>query len=95
MKQTVGSLDRNVRFVLGTALVLVGIAGYAGLLGLAWIGIGQALASVILVLVGGVLLITGATRLCIVYSLLGIDSMGRRGDAEAADEAEPPAERVA
>ena len=96
MKQTVGRFDRNVRLILGSVLVLAGIAGYAGLVGLAWIGIGQALASVVLVLVGAILLITGATRMCPVYSLLGIDSIGRRAESETPkEEAEPPTERAA
>ena len=95
MKQTVGMLDRNVRIVLGALLVIVGAAGYAGLLGLAWIGIGQAMASVVLVLIGAVLLVTGLTRVCAIYSLLGIDTLGRGPEPEAAEEAEPPAERTA
>lgn len=96
MKQTVGTFDRNVRLILGSVFLLAGIAGYVGLAGLAWIGIGQALASVVLVLVGAILLITGGTRMCLVYSLLGIDSMGRRAESETSkEETEPPTERAA
>ena len=91
MKQTVGRLDRNVRLLLGGLLALVGILGYLGFVGLAWIGIGQALAGVILVLVGAILLITGATRFCVIYSLFGLDTLGRtRRDRE-----EPPVEKTA
>lgn len=77
--------------LLGGLLALVGILGYIGFVGLAWIGIGQALAGVILVLVGAILLITGATRYCLVYSLLGLDTLGRsRREME-----EPPVEKTA
>lgn len=85
MKQTVGNLDRNVRLLVGAVLAVVGVAGYAGVLGLAWLGIGQALAAVVLFVIGAILLVTGATRYCVIYSLFGLDTLGR-----ARREHEPP-----
>ena len=76
MKQNVGSMDRNVRLVLGAILAVVGITGYAGLAPLAWIGIGQALASVIVVALGVILLATGLARTCLLYQLLGMTTAG-------------------
>lgn len=77
MNQNVGATDRTVRIALGALLVLAGVAGYAGLLGLAWIGIGQALASVVVALIGLVLLATGLARTCLLYSVLGMSTAGK------------------
>ncbi len=90
MKQTVGNFDRTVRLLLGSLLVIIGVLGYAGFVELAWTGIGQALTAVLLVAIGAILLVTGATRYCLVYSLIGIDSMGR-----SKHEQEPPVEKTA
>ena len=77
MKQNVGSLDRIIRLAIGSAFVVLGIAGYIGFVSLAWIGIGQALASVVVVLLGLILLVTGATRTCLIYAALGISTADR------------------
>lgn len=78
MKPNVGGYDRIGRFVIGTVLVLAGIAGYAGLFSVAVGPVPQALAAVLLVVVGAILLITGATRQCVINRVLGIDTY-RRG----------------
>ena len=74
MEPNVGGYDRIGRFVIGTVLVLAGIAGYAGLLAVAVGPVPQALASVLLVVVGAILLITGATRQCVINRVLGINT---------------------
>lgn len=77
MEQNVGGLDRTVRLVVGLLLLLVGIAGYAGLVWLAVGPVPQALASVIVALIGVILLATGLTRICLIHRLLGIDTTRR------------------
>lgn len=67
-------MDRTARIALGAVLLLVGVGGYAGLVPLAWTGIGQALTGVIAGLLGLVLLATGLARTCLVYSALGINT---------------------
>lgn len=86
MQQNVGSFDRTVRVVLGGSLLILGIAGYVGLVTLAWIGIGQALASVVVAVLGLVLLVTAATRTCLIYSALGISTANRSAEPEPAVE---------
>ncbi|MFB6352598.1 MAG: DUF2892 domain-containing protein [Halobacteriales archaeon] len=81
MKTNVGSFDRIVRLALGLALLVVGVAGYVGVLSLAWLGIGQALASVVVAVVGAILLVTGTTRFCAIYALLGLSTADRPADA--------------
>lgn len=86
MQQNVGSFDRTVRVVLGGTLLILGVAGYVGLVSLAWLGIGQALASVVVAVLGLVLLATAATRTCLIYSALGISTATRSGEQESAVE---------
>lgn len=88
MKQNVGRTDRKVRLVLGGVLALVGVLGYVGFVNLAFLGIGQALASVVVFLVAVVLLVTGAASTCLLYSLLGVDT---RGGTEVEAAVEKPA----
>lgn len=83
MKQNVGSFDRIVRITLGGALVVLGIAGYAGFVSLAWLGFGQALAAVVVAVIGLVLLLTAATRTCLIYAALGLSTADRSSEDEA------------
>jgi hypothetical protein len=80
--KNVGRTDRVVRLMLGALLAIVGVLGYAGVVGLAFLGVGQALAAVLLVLVGAILLVTGATEVCLVYRVLGVDTRGHGGPRE-------------
>jgi hypothetical protein len=73
MEENVGDMDRKARMVLGAVLVALGAAGYAGLVPLAVIA-PQALTSVSLTILGLVLLATGYTSKCALYSALGIDT---------------------
>ena len=90
MNKNVGGTERTARLVVGAMLAVVGIAGYAGLVTLAWIGVGQALAAVLLVLVGAILLVTGAIRWCPISAAIGRNTSG--GETEEA--AEPPTGRA-
>ncbi|MEF8791600.1 MAG: DUF2892 domain-containing protein [Haloarculaceae archaeon] len=74
MEKNVGGTDRIARLVIGPVLVLAGVAGYAGLLVLAVGPFPQALTSVIVFLVGGILLVTGLVRKCPLNRALGLDT---------------------
>jgi len=85
MQKNVGGTERTVRLVVGGLLAIVGILGYAGVLSLAFVGIGAALAAVLAFLVGAVLLVTGSVQWCPITAALGISTYS----------GEPPAEKVA
>lgn len=85
MRKNVGGSERSLRLLVGALFVVVGIAGYVGMLSLAWIGLGQALASVIVVLLGAILLLTGAIQWCPISRVLGISTY--RGDSGRDEEA--------
>lgn len=61
METNVGLLDRLIRFVLASVLFYLGLFPYSGTA----LGIG-------LIVVGGVLLVTGLVGFCGLYRLLGI-----------------------
>lgn len=83
MKPNVGSMDRTVRIALGALLVLAGVGGYAGVVPLAWIGVGQALAGVAVLLLGLILLGTGLARTCLIYAVLGMSTAREPSEADA------------
>lgn len=74
MDKNVGGYDRLARFVVGALLVLAGVAGYAGLFRVAVGPLPQALTSLVLVVVGAVLLVTGLTRKCVLNSVVGMNT---------------------
>ncbi|MFB6172324.1 MAG: DUF2892 domain-containing protein [Haloarculaceae archaeon] len=78
MEKNVGGNDRVARLVLGPVLVIVAIAGYAGLVSLAVGPVPAALSAVVLGLIGVVFLVTGYTQKCVLNSVLGLDTY--RGD---------------
>lgn len=64
MKPNIGQTDRIIRFVVGIVLLLVGLfAGVAGAL------------QVILVLLGAILLVTAAIRVCPLYMPFKINTL--------------------
>lgn len=72
MQHNVGDVDRIARLVLGTVLVVVGLASVAG-------GVGPGpIVAVGLVLVGAVLAVTGWTGSCPIYGVLGVRTDGSR-----------------
>jgi hypothetical protein len=77
MNKNVGGSDRTVRLVLGSLLLVIGIAGYAGLVRLAVGPLPQALTAVVLAVVGLILLVTGLTRVCAINRLLGRNTSGQ------------------
>jgi len=79
MKQNVGTVDRNVRLVVGAILILAAIAAYAGLFSL------SAAVTAVVFLVGVILFGTGAARTCLIYSLLGLDTAHADGEETTAD----------
>lgn len=72
MERNVGELDRTVRIVLGALLGIAGLVAVAGY----W-AVGLA-AGVVVLVVGGVLFVTGTTRKCPIYAGAGIDTAGDR-----------------
>ena len=73
METNVGGFDRIARLVAGLALFALGIAAGAGVLTLASGTLGTALAGLAAV-VGLVFFLTGLTRTCLLYSLLGVNT---------------------
>lgn len=74
MEKNVGGYDRIGRFVIGAILVLAGIVGYAGVMQVAVGPLPQALTSIVLVLIGAILLVTGYTRKCPINSAIGMNT---------------------
>ena len=87
MKKNVGGTERTARLVIGTVFVLVGAAGYAGLVPLASL-LPQFLTSILVVLVGAILLVTGAIRWCPISAAIGRTSYR----TEASETPEPQVE---
>ncbi|MUV88848.1 DUF2892 domain-containing protein [Halapricum sp. CBA1109] len=83
MKKNVGGMDRIVRLVIGPILVLAGVAGYAGLLGLAVGPLPQALTSVIVFLVGAILLVTALVQKCPLNRVLGFNTYRQKESGES------------
>jgi hypothetical protein len=71
MEQNVGGYDRIVRLVVGPLLLLVGLGILAEMLPLSFpLGI-------LALLVGVVFIVTGMTKMCVLNSLLGVDTSER------------------
>ena len=68
MKKNVGGIDRTGRIVIGTVLLVAGLAAVAGF----W-AIG-AVVGVVGLVVGGILLVTGTTQRCPLNEVAGIDT---------------------
>lgn len=85
MQKNVGGYDRLARLVGGPLLVVVGLAGYAGLLTLAFGPFPQALTSPVVLLVGLALTVTGAVQKCPLNAVFGANTYRRRGGREAAE----------
>ncbi|MFB6166676.1 MAG: DUF2892 domain-containing protein [Candidatus Nanohaloarchaea archaeon] len=74
MEENVGNKDRQARLFVGAFLTVIGLAGYAGYVTLAFGPLPQALTSVVSIVIGAVLLVTGATNKCLLYSALDMDT---------------------
>lgn len=74
MKKNVGGMDRLARLVIGAILVVVALAGYAGVFVLAVGPLPQALTAVVVFLVGAILLVTGLVQTCPINGLLGLNT---------------------
>lgn len=91
MEKNVGRTDRTVRLAVGTLLALVGVLGYAGFVGLAFPGVGQALAAVVIAPVGVILLATGVTEVSPIYRVLGVTTRGHEDGRDDEAPVEEPA----
>jgi len=67
-------MDRIIRLGVGPILMMVGIAGYVGLLTVAVGPLPQAITSVLVMLIGVVLLITGLIQRCPINRILGFNT---------------------
>ena len=74
MNENVGGYDRIGRLAIGAVLLVVGVAGYVGLLRVAVGPAPQALLALVLVLLGTILLVTGYTRKCVLTRILGLNT---------------------
>lgn len=63
MEKTVGNLDRIIRIIIGIILIFISF----------FFSIGTVL-KVILIIIGIILILTGITRICMLYSILGINT---------------------
>lgn len=68
MEENVGSIDRIARLVIGAVVLLAGVAVLGGVVG------GSVILGVVLAVVGIVLIGTGITQMCALYSVLGVDT---------------------
>jgi VIT1/CCC1 family predicted Fe2+/Mn2+ transporter len=71
MNKNVGGMDQKARLVVGTILIVLGIGGYTGLVPVAVGPLPQALTSIVLVVIAGILLVTGGTQTCPINTALG------------------------
>jgi hypothetical protein len=74
MKKNVGGWDRTVRLVVGVVLLGVAVAGFADLITYEVGPITTMIGSAILVILGVILVVTGALQQCVLNQLLGIDT---------------------
>jgi hypothetical protein len=63
MEKTIGNTDRIIRIIVGIILILIPFIFSAG-----------SVLKAILVILGIIVLLTGITRMCLLYSLLGINT---------------------
>lgn len=71
-EKNVGTIDRSLRLGAGIGLIVGGVFSLTGLL------------SYVAVLVGFVMLVTGFLSTCALYSILGINTLGKKGGASLA-----------
>jgi len=72
MERNVGTLDRNVRIVLGVLAALVGVLALTGYLA------ASALVAALAIAIGAVLFVTGTTQRCPIYAGAGINTAEKR-----------------
>lgn len=72
MERNVGTLDRNVRIVLGVLAGLVGVLALTGYLA------ASALVAALAIAIGAVLFVTGTAQRCPIYAGAGINTAEKR-----------------
>ncbi|MBN1625991.1 MAG: DUF2892 domain-containing protein [Deltaproteobacteria bacterium] len=63
MEKRIGNLDRMIRIIIGIILILIPFFFSMG-----------AVLKAILIIIGIILILTGITRICFLYNLLGINT---------------------
>lgn len=63
MEKTVGNLDRMIRIILGIIFIIIPFIFTVG-----------TVLKAILIIIGIILILTGITRMCLLYNLLGINT---------------------
>jgi hypothetical protein len=91
MEKNVGGYDRLARLVFGPVLLVVGVAGLAGVLTITAGTTGLLFAGALFV-VGSVLVVTGVTQRCALNGLLGRSSYS--GQAEQTSESDRTASKT-
>lgn len=86
MDQNVGRGERIVRLLGGLVLVLAALAPFAGFLPFRLSSLLWAAIPAMLLVVGVLLILTGATGRSIVYSVFGIRSVGRPDEESEEDD---------
>jgi uncharacterized membrane protein HdeD (DUF308 family) len=66
MVKNVGSMDQKIRFAVGVAAIIIGV--------LVWNAQDSVLALVVGLVVGAIMLVTGATSTCPIWSALGVNT---------------------
>lgn len=74
MKRNVGGIDRSARLVVGPVLVVVGAALALGLFDLGVVGTAAVVLTDLLLVVGAVFVVTGATQKCPANEIAGLDT---------------------
>jgi uncharacterized membrane protein len=72
-KRNEGPWDRAIRLVGGAALIALGLT--------VWNGLDGSILGIVVAAFGAWFIVTGAIGLCLLYVLLGIDTLPRREDA--------------
>ncbi len=64
MKPNEGSTDRIIRLILGVVLIIIG-----------WALLGNNALGIILDIIGVILIVTGITGFCVLYKVLGMNTL--------------------
>ena len=74
MEKTVGNVDRLIRIIVGLFLVIISFV------------VPSVTLKIIFIILGIIALVTAATRLCLLYNLLGINTFKNKDQTSDTDE---------
>jgi hypothetical protein len=73
MEKTIGSTDRLIRIIAGLILILISFI------------VPSLVLKIIFIILGIIALVTAATRLCLLYSILGINTYKEKNEESPAE----------